>query len=62
LLVVVDIQAKMNVFGDLDKRGVKFLEKRIALLETKPLPTQEQINCRNDKLFLCTLYLNYFYH
>ena len=30
--------------GDLGKKGIKFLEKRIALLETKPLPTQEQIN------------------
>ena len=30
--------------GDLDERRVKFLEKRIALLETKPLPTQEQLN------------------
>ena len=34
--------------GDLGKRKVKFLEKRIALLESKPLPTQEQINWRKE--------------
>ena len=34
--------------GDLGKKGVKFLEKRIALLETKPLPTQEQINWHKE--------------
>ena len=34
--------------GDLGKRKIKFLEKRIALLETKPLPTQEQINWRKE--------------
>ena len=34
--------------GDLDERRVKFLEKRIALLETKPLPTQEQLNWRKE--------------
>ena len=28
--------------------AVKFLEKRIALLETKPLPTQEQLNWRKE--------------
>tara|TARA_B100000470_G_C19457527_1_gene244401 strand:- start:150 stop:509 length:360 start_codon:yes stop_codon:yes gene_type:complete len=30
--------------GDLNERRVKFLKKRISLLQTKPLPTQEQIN------------------
>ena len=34
--------------GDLGKREVKFLENRIALLETKPLPTQEQIDWRKE--------------
>ena len=34
--------------GDLDERRVKFLEKKIALLETKPLPTQEQLNWRKE--------------
>ena len=34
--------------GDLNERKVKFLKKRISLLQTKPLPTQEQIDWRKE--------------
>ena len=34
--------------GDLNERRVKFLKKRISLLQTKPLPTQEQIDWRKE--------------
>ena len=43
VLILERMNTKL-VSGDLDKRGVKFLKKRITLLETKPLPTQEQID------------------
>jgi len=46
-LMIKRINTKL-ASGDLGKRKIKFLKKRIALLETKPLPTQEQINWRKE--------------
>ena len=43
---VIDKMTKRLNSGELNSKQAKFLGKRIALLSSKPLPSQEQINWR----------------
>jgi len=45
--VINKITERLNS-GDLAEERANMLEKRIAKLESKPLPTQEQIDCMNQ--------------